>query len=222
MTQLHLLFRVAHITTGVIGLLAGTLAMLLPKGSPTHARIGRVFGVAMTVMAASGLLLSLVPSVDRLNITGGSLTLYLVASAWITARRQPGESGAAERGVAAGGALAALAMFAFALRAAGLEAERGAVPFFVAFGTITAIGVVGDLRVLRAGGVRGRARTTRHLWRMTAAMLLATLSLFLGQPQVFPDWARDAGLLPIAPALVALALLWFLLRYRFRPASSGP
>lgn len=221
MTHLHALLRIAHIATGLLGLLAGAATMLLPKGSQVHARLGRVFAAAMTVMATSGLVLSLAPTVDRLNVTGGSLTLYLVVSAWITARRPPGRSGVAERAVAAGGALAAVTMFAFALRAAGIEAERGAVPFFAAFGCITAAGVVGDIRLLRAGGSRGLGRSARHLWRMTAAMLLGTLSLFLGQPQVFPVWAREAGLLPVAPALVALALGWFLIRYRFRPAQPG-
>jgi hypothetical protein len=72
--------------------------------------------------------------------------------------------------------------------------------------------VAGDWRVLQAGGVQGRARTVRHLWRMCTAMLLATLSLFLGQPQVFPPVMRDRGLLPVAPALVLLATLYFLLR----------
>ena len=216
MNFLHGLLRYTHIAMGTVALLSGATAMMLRKGSPLHGRVGQVFFVSMTLMASCGVILSIVPKVDRLNITGGSLALYLTITAWQTVERRAGTTGRAERVVAAAGALAALLLFSFAARAAGIPAEGGAIPFFVAFGTIMALGVVGDLRVVRAGGVRGRARTVRHLWRMCTAMLLATLSLFLGQPQVFPAVMRERGLLPVAPALVLLAMLFFLSREGWR------
>lgn len=212
MTLLHGLLRSAHIVMGTVGLLSGATAMVLRKGSPMHGRVGQVFFVSMTLMASCGIILSLAPELDRLNITGGSLALYLTITAWLTVERRARSTGYAEWVVAASGGLGALVVFAFAVRAAGIPAEAGATPFFIAFGGIMALGVVGDWRVLQAGGVQGRARTVRHLWRMCTAMLLATLSLFLGQPQVFPSVIRDRGLLPVAPALVLLATLYFLLR----------
>lgn len=216
MNWLHALGRNTHIAMGTLGLLSGALAMMLRKGSSTHARVGHVFFVSMTLMASTGTILSMVPELDRVNIAGGSLALYLTITAWVTVERRPGSVGRAEWLMAAAGAGAAILLFSFAARAAGIPAEAGAVPFFSAFGSILALSVAGDVRLIRRGGVQGRARTTRHLWRMCTAMLLATLSLFLGQPQVFPDVLRERGLLAVPPALVVAALLYFLVRERAR------
>ncbi len=214
MNWLHALGRYTHILMGTLGLLAGALAMMLRKGSPAHARVGHVFFVSMVLMATTGTVMSIVPEVDRLNIAGGSLTLYLTITAWITVERRPGSTGRAEWALAAAGLAAALLLFAFARHAAAIPAQSAAAPFFAAFGGILTLGVIGDARVLRRGGLEGRARTLRHLWRMCAAMLLATLSLFMGQPQVFPAALRERGLLAVPPALVAAALLYFLIRER--------
>lgn len=217
MTFTHALLRTLHIAMGTVGLLSGAVAMLLRKGSRPHARVGTLFFASMTVMALCGTILSIVPRVDRLNIAGGSLTLYLVLTAWLTVRRAPAAVGRGEWAFAALGAIAAATLFTFAYSAAQVPAQAAAVPFFSAFGTVLALGVTGDLRNISVGGLSGRARRTRHLWRMCAAMLLATLSLFLGQPQVFPAWARERGLLPLAPALVLLALLYFLFAEQIGP-----
>lgn len=217
MTLLHEILRYTHIAMGAVGLLSGVGAMALRKGSTAHARVGRVFFVSMTLMALCGTILSIVPKLDRLNITAGTLTVYLVLTAWLTARREPGRVGRPERAAALFGAAGATGIFAFATAAAGRPGQAGAVPFYVAFGSVMALAVVGDIRHLLVGGLRGRARTTRHLWRMCTAMLLATLSLFLGQPQVFPAAIRERGLLPIPPALVALALLYFVLKEQLWP-----
>lgn len=74
-----------------------------------------------------------------------------------------------------------------------------------------------DARNLLRGGLTGSARTTRHLWRMSAAFFLATGSFFFGQARLFPAEIRQSGLLAI-PALVPLALmLYWLIRVRVVP-----
>jgi uncharacterized membrane protein len=213
----HAVIRTLHIAGGTVGLLAGVLAMTLPKGSVAHARSGRVFAVAMTTMAAAGTVLSIVPVFDPLNVAAGILTLYLVVTAWTTARRAPDTVGPAERVWLRFGAVGTVVIATMGIRAAA-AGRATAVPFFAMFGGVLALATVADSRVIRRGGVRGAARVSRHLWRMCTAMLLATLSLFLGQPQVFPPAVRAAGLLPVPPALVAAALLYFAARYRWVPA----
>jgi hypothetical protein len=47
-----------------------------------------------------------------------------------------------------------------------------------AFTSVLAIAVIGDARVMLAGGVSGRPRIARHLWRMCVGLTLATGSAF--------------------------------------------
>ena len=71
---------------------------------------------------------------------------------------------------------------------------------------------------LARGGISGRQRITRHLWRMCYGLFIATGSFFLGQQQVFPAFLRGS-IFPTLPALLPLPLLvyWFL-RVRFGKA----
>src|SRR5262249_13717338 len=76
-----------HICAGTVGCLFGFVAVSFRKGSRRHALAGNVFVVSMLTLAATGVLLA-VPRHQPANILGGSLTFYLVATAWMTARRR--------------------------------------------------------------------------------------------------------------------------------------
>jgi hypothetical protein len=78
------------------------------------------------------------------------------------------------------------------------------------FGGIAALGAIMDVRMLRQGGLRGTPRLTRHLWRMGTALLIATLSFFLGQQKVFPVALRGSPIL-FLPVIAVLGSLvyWF-------------
>ena len=86
------------------------------------------------------------------------------------------------------------------------------------FGAILLLATAGDIRMLARGGISGRQRITRHLWRMCYGLFIATGSFFLGQQQVFPAFLRGSIYLTL-PALLPLPLLiyWFL-RVRFSKA----
>ena len=75
------------------------------------------------------------------------------------------------------------------------------------------------LRVIRRGGVTGAARLARHLWRMCFALFVASGSLFLGQPQVFPAPLRNSPLL-IGMAVAPLGfLIFWIIRVRLKRLS---
>src|SRR5271155_5710231 len=63
-----------------------------------------------------------------------------------------------------------------------------AMSFF--FGAILLLATAGDIQMLARGGISGRQRVTRHLWRMCYGLFIATGSFFLGQQQVFPAFLR--------------------------------
>src|SRR5271156_2341319 len=98
-----------HIIAGTLGMLSGFVAVFLRKGSRRHGLAGKIFVISMLSLAASGVYLAVVKSQPG-NILGGTLTFYLVATAWMTARRREGETGIFDWGAL----LAALAIGAVA------------------------------------------------------------------------------------------------------------
>jgi hypothetical protein len=75
-----------HIGGGTASLFAGTGAIAFRKGSRRHAYAGNLFVASMVLLAGSGVILAIKKSQPG-NVVGGVLTLYLVSTGWLTARR---------------------------------------------------------------------------------------------------------------------------------------
>ena len=201
---------VFHILAGSVALGSGTGAMIFRKGSRRHRASGNVFVASMFCLAASGAYIGFMKH-QALNGLMGLLTFYLVATAWLTAKRAEGETGIID--------IAALVMVLAVVSGLvfyGVEAASGetgskdgypAGAYFV-FASWGLLFAAGDVRMLVRRGVHGKQRLVRHLSRMCFALFFATASFFLGQQQVFPAALRDTNLLLI-PALLPLALLIF-------------
>ena len=95
-----------------------------------------------------------------------------------------------------------------------------AFPFFM-FGTVGLLAGVGDVRMIRSGGVRGASRLVRHLWRMSWALWIAASSFFLGQAKVIPKPVRIPALLALPVLAVVATMLYWLWRVRFRRTLRG-
>jgi uncharacterized membrane protein len=206
-----------HIAGGTAGIVAGATAMVARKGGRLHRASGTVFFVAMLTMATIAAAVSPLlrePLEERwTNTTAGVFTLYLVATAWATVRRRPGEIGRFE--VAA--ALVPLGIAAMGLLLALVGPPTGKGDGFAtvyAFAVIASLAALGDMRMIRRGGISGAARVTRHLWRMGLALFVATGSLFLGQQQVFPEPLRGSPILMAAALAPLAAMVFWLLRVR--------
>jgi hypothetical protein len=81
-------------------------------------------------------------------------------------------------------------------------------------GTVYLLAAVGDIRMIRAGGITGPRRLARHLWRMCFALFIATGSFFLGQMKFIPEPVRILPLLMtlgVGPLLVLLYWMWRIL-----------
>ena len=78
-------------------------------------------------------------------------------------------------------------------------------------GSVPLLAAVGDVRMLVRGGISGRLRLIRHLWRMCFGLFIANGSFFLGQQQVFPEPIRKQYLLaPLAILPFPLMIFWLL------------
>ncbi len=211
---------VLHIAAGTLGMLSGFVAVFLSKGSRRHGMAGNVFFIAMLCLSASGVYLAIMKSQPG-NVMGGTLTFYLVTTAWITARRRDGEPGIFDWGAL----LAVLAVAAVTVTW-GLEAtisptgqEHGypAGPYFF-LGSVALLGATGDIRMLIRNGISGTQRIARHLWRMCFALFIAAASIFMARQQVFPALLRKTGVLFFLSFLPLILMVFWLVRVRFTNA----
>jgi ATP adenylyltransferase/5',5'''-P-1,P-4-tetraphosphate phosphorylase II len=89
-------------------------------------------------------------------------------------------------------------------------------PIFFFLGTIALLAGVGDLRMIRAGGIQGSRRIARHLWRMCFGLFVASGSFFLGQAKFIPKPVRIPLLLNVAALAPLVALIYWMWRVRLR------
>jgi hypothetical protein len=209
-----------HIVAGTLGMLSGFVAVFLRKGSRRHGVAGTVFSVSMLGLGASGTYLAILKHQPG-NILGGMLTFYLVATAWITARRKQEETGIFDWGaLLVVFAIAAVAV-TFGVEAAmsptGLKYDYPPWPYFM-FGLVALLATVGDIRMLVRGGISGTQRLARHLWRMCFALFIAAASIFLARQQLFPAIFRKTGVLILLSFLPLLLMIFWLVRVRFAKA----
>ena len=209
-----------HIVSGTLGMLSGFVAVFLRKGSRRHALAGSVFVVSMLCLSASATYLATVKHQPG-NILGGSLTFYLVATAWMTARRRdeaPGIFDWAALLVVLG---VAAAEWTFGVEAAmsptGMKYDYPPWPYFI-FASVAALAFAGDVRMLVRGGIAGTKRLARHLWRMCFALFIAAASIFLARQQLFPALLQKTGALVFLSFLPLILLVFWMLRVRFAKA----
>jgi hypothetical protein len=203
-----------HVVAGGLALILGVLALAVRKGGPIHRRAGLLFVLAMLTMAITAAMLG--------NAGGGLMTAYFVVTALATVRS---DAVWARRITAA--AMIVPAVLGLGVIFRGVQAFNspgraiGGVPFAMFFfiGAILLLAAAGDLRVIRIGASRGRARLARHLWRMCFALFIAAGSFFSIRERVAkvlpePFTTLPLRMLPIA--LVFVVMFYWLWRVRGR------
>ncbi|MBU1376395.1 MAG: hypothetical protein KKE02_14385 [Alphaproteobacteria bacterium] len=204
-----------HIAGGSVGIVAGYVTIFARRGGWLHRRAGTVFFVAMLFMTVIAAGVAPFLNEDQwTNTTAAVFALYLVTTGWAAARRPAGELGLFERmAVLAPLGIAALGLAMISGLARSYPAEDFASVYI--FAAVSALAAVCDLRMIRRGGIRGPGRIARHLWRMGAALFVATGSFFFGQQAFLPAPIRES-VLPAVLGLAPLVLMAFwLVRTRF-------
>lgn len=207
-----------HIAGGAVAIVSGFVALVTRKGGQTHRVAGLVFCVSMTIMASIGAAVSpFLPIPQRANVMAGILTLYLVISGWLAVRQKTLVVGRLE----IVGLVVALATattgVVWAVQASYTKSGTldGSPPqafyVFIFLGTLSA---VGDLRLVMKGRLSGVPRLARHLWRMCAALFIASGSFFLGQQKVMPVWMRGSPLLLVPTFAPLVWMLVWMVRIR--------
>lgn len=222
----HSALLIFHITAGGFGLVLGATALLARKGARLHRMAGNAFFISMLLMAISGMCLAvLIPAAAKLNGVVSAVTLYLVATSWVTVLRKESESGAFEMGALLAALAIAAAGLSFGVAAA--DSATGTLDGIPAaayfpFGAVALVAAALDVSVIARGGVSGAQRVARHLWRMCFALLIAAFAFFIGQAAVLPTWVRETRTF-YAPVIVILLLtVFWLLRVLLTNWYKGP
>jgi uncharacterized membrane protein len=217
---------ILHVFAGTIALLSGVVALGCRKGERVHRMAGTVFFVSMLVMAVLADYLAVALPDQLPNLFIGTFAIYLVTTAWMTARRKRRAIGLPEK-IALGVSVCLCAPFAvlsFQL-AVGLQPFlKSTVPlvgavriaiFVITFMLLMA--AIGDFRMVVAGGVSGARCIGRHLWRMCLGLTFAAGSAFTnGLPRLLPPTVHIPLLFLFVPQLALLALMIFwIIRVRF-------
>jgi hypothetical protein len=171
----------------------------------------------MLTLASSAFCLAIMKS-QHGNIIGSIITFYMITTAWLAGRRRgTSRLDLAALFVGIGGAFATITLGVWTLHHPDKNAPA-AMCFF--WSAVLLLAASGDIRMLARGGISGRPRITRHLWRMCFGLFIATGSFFLGQQQVFPAFLRGSIFLTILAVLPFPLMIYWLIRVRFNKAYS--
>ena len=201
-----------HVCAATVGLISGWLAIVLRKGSGLHRAAGTVFFISILIASSAGASVAAFMRPNSGNLMGSTLTFYLVATAWVAARRSERKVGIFDWSAL----LVALAIGAagvtWGLEAASSQTgmkDKYPAGFYFVFGSVALLFATSDVRMLVRGGVSGSRRIARHLWRMCLALLFAMMSAYPGQARLFPTLWRKTNMLYMPHVLViGLTIFW--------------
>ena len=212
-----------HICSGTVGLLSGAVAASFRKGSRRHAIAGKVFVISMLSLGTSAMYLAVMKR-EVGNFVGGILTIYLVTTAWLTARRRDGETSIFDWAailipLGVGASSLTLGFQKLSNPAAFHDGVPVGMNFFM--GTVVLLMAAGDVRMILRG-LSGTQRIARHLWRMCFGLFFATGSIFIARPHLFPAWMSTTHLLLFLGVLPPFLMIFWLIRVRFSNRFRGP
>jgi uncharacterized membrane protein/heme/copper-type cytochrome/quinol oxidase subunit 4 len=209
-----------HIIAGSLGVVSGFVALYAAKGAGLHRKSGMVFVCTMLTMSILGATMAALRGREPAsNIPVGVLTAYMVFTALTTVR----PLSARARWLDLFGTLVALAvgltMLTFGLEAlVSADGQSHGLPAFP-FLMFSAVGLgagAGDVRMMRAGGLRGASRIARHLWRMCLALALAVFAFVPRLGRMLPQRFRIFPLLVLPVVVVLVTMIYWLWRVRAR------
>jgi uncharacterized membrane protein len=153
---------ILHISAGVLAMFAGAASISFRKGSRWHGTSGNVFVTAMLSMATAASFLAYMKHQTG-NFYGGLLAIYMVATAWATARRRDRETGILDWiGCFFALTIGILSVIHGFQKIAGQLPPDGAPSFMDFFmGSVIFLAGVGDVRMMLRG-ISGKRRIARH------------------------------------------------------------
>jgi len=210
-----------HFWIGCAAIIAGFAAFTAKKGHELHIASGRIFVISMTLLAISGLWLSIIREI-LFTVFLSALAFHLIITAWASAAHKNSAALFITKiSPLVSGALCGGALWGAWLANASPQGLLNDLPPG-AFLTIAATAFViaaFDFAFARAGEKQSQRRIARHLWRMGFAFFLATGIFFFGNNHVLPETLRHPAFLSIPVLAVVIWTAFFAVKLRFFDAS---
>ena len=210
-----------HMLTGSAVVLSGAMALLFTKGSSQHKVAGRLFVASMVLMGpvvAAGAWLS-PGSISALGIFFVFFIVYLVVSGWSTIHRSEPGIGLLDIVAPFAAICIYIAGLMMGFSALGDEIGEDGLPLsraYFFFSALAFLAMILDVHNIFIGGVRGKHRIIRHVWRLSCGLFFAVSSLFTGPGAiVFPESIRANPLLSVPQILVVLISIFWICRLSF-------
>ncbi len=200
-----------HICAGAIALLAGYAVAFIKKGQVAHKYLGRTYVVAILFLGLSGTYIAILREVP-LSLLNGLVLCYLVLSSLNTVWQSPARINYFDKLLFVFVTLIILGFVWYGYQAShtvGGKLGGFGIEAFAVFGSIMVCFWIGDYRNLKQGGLRGKSRLIRHLWRMYFPLMMSTAAFFLGQSRHLPEIVQRIEFL-LVPLLfvVFTAVFW--------------
>jgi hypothetical protein len=160
-----------HIAAGFSALLAACVATVtkaLNLAHKWHVVSGRIFFGGMTAILLTAVPLSLIGGNSFLLLVS-IFSFYLAAAGWSYARNRRGTAQRMDWVRSVGMAITSVVMAAYGILQLTSNNNNGII--MLVFSIIGAALSIGDIRTLRAGGVTGKERISRHLTMMLAGFI---------------------------------------------------
>nr|WP_100644566.1 DUF2306 domain-containing protein [Alteromonas facilis] len=205
-----------HIFSGAVALLAGYSVIVIKKGGTAHKYLGRSYVIAMLALGLTGTFIAVSREVP-LSILNGLVLCYFVLSALNLMWQPPRNTNVWDKILFAFVLLITSGFAWFAYQASKVEGGQlggFGIQAYLVFGSVMLFCCIGDARYLKRGGLNGKSRLVRHLWRMFFPLLMSTAAFFLGQTRHLPEALQNIGYL-LAPVVIVLGtMIYWILKLR--------
>lgn len=214
--QLFTVLLVLHIAGGSLGLLTGTIAAAVTKGSKLHNLSGRLFFYGMLTASVSALIMSNLPlHYNVFLFTIGGFTLYMISSGYRivhvqrNVRNKPKPAGLLDYAITIFGAV--FTGFLLLLATKGLLAKNMFAIVPAVFAGVCINYLVLDVKLLTGKHPVKMAWIQNHISRMMGALIASYTAFLVVNVQIQQQW-----LLWLLPSLIGGILIARFLR-KFAP-----
>lgn len=229
-TMIDLLFHWLFPLTGGVSIAAGLAALVTPKGSLPHRRVGRV-GCGAVLLTAAGVIWTGLGANDYPTLLLGMLSGYLVISGYRALYLKqpapkgtfgPTRAGALDKGMAqfllvASCAISAWGMMGLPLDLSALAMVPAEPLAMIVLGLLAAMMALRDMRRFRARQLAANDWLIIHVTRMGGGLMITGILLGAAWLDMLPEVARWG-----TPAIAGALLLGFIVtRLKRRLAREG-